>query len=557
MTQRAIGILKFAFLLLAGGFIHAASSATSTTELLDQTIAKAQPADCSAPKSLDTLQRILCAKKISIGVRSDYRSMSVRDGSTFVGYEADLANLIAKRLGVEPNFIVATPSNRIEKLLSGEIDLVLATMSHTIARDKVVAFVRPHYYSSPSSVFGPTRIPVGVLTDLRTQTVCVPLNTFFSTVLAENNIRMMIYDKADRLVDAVRQGNCTFIAHDQSFLRATFDSKHTPPELKNLVSEKMSFLNVPTGMGVRNEDQSLSKAIGQIVAELHQSGVLVERARAHDVYPEFLEKQQALWNSPQCAPTASGLPDECLGKAADLSDRASALAAKVKQIEGWLLSSFGVEFSMPMLSGQIALNFFLSGLTNSIIISIGSIVLTLLLAALLFSLMRSTNRLCSLSSYGFTLIFQNTPIILLFVVGSICLNLFGSFTPVQTIILSIFVIGISNGANAAVAMRDTLSTRTDPTSESLKNIFSLTFTQVRGCLINAVKGSPIASFVGTPELLSVMVNITAFTGTRASTYVFMAIFYLLSVQLVLYLSNKAFSYVSKPSESTLTGKKHL
>ena len=557
MTQRAFGIFKFAFALLASGFIHAASGATSVSELLDQTLANAKPADCSAPKSLDTLQRILCTKKITVGVRSDYRSMSVRDGSTFVGYEADLAKLIATRLGVEPSFVVVSPSTRIEKLLNGEIDLVLATMSHTVARDKVVTFIRPHYYSSPSSVFGPTRIPVEVLTDLRTQTVCVPLNTFFSTVLAENNIRMMIYDKADRLVDAVRQGNCTFIAHDQSFLRATFDSKHTPPELKNLVSEKMSFLNVPTGMGVRNEDKSLSTVVGQIVAELHQSGILVERARAHDVYPDFLEKQRALWNSPQCAPNANGLAEECLSKAADLSDRASVLASKVKKVEGWLLSSLGVDFTMPMLSGQIALKFFLSGLTNSIIISLGGIAVTLLLAALLFSLMRSTNRLCSMTSYGFTLIFQNTPIILLFVVGAICLNIFGSFTPVQTIILSIFVIGISNGANAAVAMRDTLSTRSDPTNEPLKNIFTLTFTQIRACLINAVKGSPVASFVGTPELLSVMINITAFTGTRASTYVFMAIFYLVSVQLVLYLSNKAFSYVSKPSESISSGKKHL
>jgi len=557
MTQRAFGIYKFVFALLVSGLMHAASGATSITELLDQTIANAKPASCTSPKSLDTLQNILCSKKIDIGVRSDYRSMSVRDGSTFVGYEADLARLIAKRLQVEPNFVVVTPSTRIEKLLNGEVDLVLATMSHTIARDKVVTFVKPHYYSSPSSIFGPARIPVKVLTDLKTQTVCVPLNTFFSTVLAESNIRMMIYDKADRLVDAVRLGNCTFIAHDQSFLRATFDSKHTPPELKNLVSEKMSFLNVPTGMGVRNEDKSLSNVIGQIVAELHQAGILVERARAHDVYPEFLEKQQILWNSPQCAPTANGLAEECLGQAANLSDRSSAIASKVKKIEGWLLSTVGADFTMPMLSGQIALKFFLSGLTNSIIISVGGIATTLLIAALFFSLMRSANRLCSVSSYGLTLVFQNTPIILLFVVAAMCLNLVGSFTPSQTIILSIFVIGISNGANAAVAMRDTLLTRPDPKSESLKNMFSLTFIQVRGCLINAVKGTPIASFVGTPELLSVMVNITAFTGTRASTYVFMAIFYLLSVQLVLYLSTKAFSYVSKPSESISPEKKHL
>ncbi len=127
-----------------------------------------------------------------------------------------------------------------------------------------------------------------------------------------------------------------------------------------------------------------------------------------------------------------------------------------------------------------------------------------------------------------TLLFQNMPIILLFVVAAVLLNRFGSFTPVQTIVMAILVIGISNGANAAEAMRDALLSRPEPTAESLKSIFSVTFIQVRNCLINAAKGTPLASFVGTPELLSVMINITAFTGTRTSTYVFMAVFYLLT-----------------------------
>jgi len=82
----------------------------------------------------------------------------------------------------------------------------------------------------------------------------------------------------------------------------------------------------------------------------------------------------------------------------------------------------------------------------------------------------------------------------------------------------------------------------------------LTFLQFRNCLINAAKGSPVASFVGTPELLSVMTNITAFTGTRASSYVFMAIFYLLSVQVVIYISNIAFNHFSNSIASApMTG----
>lgn len=555
MTLRALNVCRAVFALLSFVCLLSVSSALTLTELLDQTLLQAKQVDCSAQKSLDALQSILCNKKIQIGVRGDYRSMSVREGTEFVGYEADLAQLVAKRLGVEPRFVVVNAGNRIEKLLNGEIDLILATMSHTVARDKIVTFIKPHYYSSPSSVFGPARLPVSVLTDLRTQTVCVPLNTFFSTVLAENNIRIMIYHRADRLVDAVRQGNCTFVAHDQAFLRATFESKHTSADLKNIVTEKMSFLDVPMGMGVKNEDKTLSIVMGQIVAELHHSGVLVEKAHNHDVNPAFLEKQHTLWRSPQCAPTDQGLPAQCLGEAANLSDQASAMADSVKRIEGWLTQTLGIEFSMPMLTGQIALKFFLSGLTNSVLILAGAIVAVLLFAAFLFTLMRSTNRFCAWVSYVVTLLFQNTPIILLFVVAAVILNSFGSFTPAQTIVMAILVIGISNGANAAVAMRDALLTRPEPANESLKSILSLTFIQVRNCLINAAKGTPIASFVGTPELLSVMVNITAFTGTRTSTYVFMVVFYLLTMQFVMYLSNKGFAYLSKPADAPQLGKK--
>lgn len=546
MKNTKFNIIKFTFLFINLIILQFDCMGMSLTELVNQTVLQAKQADCSSPQSLESLEKIVCNKKIVIGVRSDYRSMSVTNGLEFVGYEADLAKLVAQRLGVQPSFVVVTPATRIEKLLNGEIDLVLSTMSHTVARDKIIYFIKPHYYSSPASVFGPSRIPISNLNELRSHSVCVPLNTFFSTVLAENSIRMMIFDKADRLVDAVRQGNCTFVAHDQAFLRATFQSSHTPPELKNLVTEKMSFLDVPTGMGVKNENKSLGIAIGQIVAELHQSGALVESGRKNDINPEYLEKQNKLWNSEQCEPTTDGLPIICLGSAADLSDKPTLLSNDIKRFESWLSKSHGIEFSMPMLTGQIALKLFLSGLGFSVVICFGAVIFTLIFAAIFFVLMRTNNRFQANISYGLTLVFQNTPIILLFVVAAIVLSLIGSFTPVQTVLMSILVIGISNGSNAAVAMRDTLLALPDKANENLKSVFSSTFVQVRSCLINAAKGSPVASFVGTPELLSVMINITAFTGTRASSYVFMAIFYLLSIQLVMFLSNKVFTYFSNP-----------
>lgn len=545
MSSQPFNLVGYVFSLILFLCTASASCAVTITELLNQTLAEALPANCSEPRPLDTLQKILCEKRINIGVRSDYPSMSVRDGNAYIGYEADLTKLIAKRLGVEVRETVVTPGTRIEKLLKGEVDLILATMSHTTARDKIVTFITPHYHSSPSSIFGTALIPVSVLTDLHTQTICVPLGTFFTAILAENNIRMIIYDKPDRLVDAVLQGSCRFIAHDQTFLNATFASKYSSPLLKDIVVEKIAFLDVPTGMGVRNDDISLAVAIGQIMAELHQSGVLIQTALKHDVNPSFLEKQQKLWNTPACAPVADGLPIECLGKPANLSDRASVIANFVKKLEESLDELFGIEFSMPMLSGQIALKFFLSGLENSLIICAGGFVAVLLFAMLFFSLVRSTNGLVRNGSLGVILVFQNTPLILLFVLGAICLSAIGAFSPAKTIFMSIIVIGLSNGANASMAMRDVLRSGLGGADASLKAVFIASRIQIRGCLVNAARGSPVASFVGTPELLSVMVNITAFTGTRASTYLFMIIFYLISIQLVFYVFGKICTYVMK------------
>ena len=120
--------------------------------------------------------------------------------------------------------------------------------------------------------------------------------------------------------------------------------------------------------------------------------------------------------------------------------------------------------------------------------------------------------------------------------------------------MSIIVIGLSNGANAAVAMKDTLDIRNDSASLSLKAIVVASFVQIRACLVNAAKGSPVASFVGTPELLSVMTNITAFTGTRSSTYFFMIIFYLISVQLVVVVCNRILTNMTLTVDNTSNGK---
>jgi ABC-type amino acid transport system permease subunit len=57
-------------------------------------------------------------------------------------------------------------------------------------------------------------------------------------------------------------------------------------------------------------------------------------------------------------------------------------------------------------------------------------------------------------------------------------------------------------------------------------------------LVNAAKGTPIASFIGAPELLSSLTDITSFSSGRITTYTILLIFYTGVVMVVVWLCGK-------------------
>src|SRR6185295_850904 len=74
------------------------------------------------------------------------------------------------------------------------------------------------------------------------------------------------------------------------------------------------------------------------------------------------------------------------------------------------------------------------------------------------------------------------------------------------------------------------------TDSHARNVFAhavgRSATQIVAFLVNATKGTPIASFIGAPELLSSLTDITSFSSGRATTYTLLLIFYVLLVIVV-------------------------
>ena len=106
---------------------------------------------CSLKKQepKDDLDIIKERGKLIVGVRDDAAPFGFKDKKgNLTGYDIDLAKAIASTiLGSEDKLelIPVTASNRIRKLSSGEVDILVATMTITPQRQTIINFSEPYY----------------------------------------------------------------------------------------------------------------------------------------------------------------------------------------------------------------------------------------------------------------------------------------------------------------------------------------------------------------------------------------------------------------------------
>lgn len=82
---------------------------------------------------------------IHIGVQTDQPGLGYFDGQVRSGFEYDLANWLADRLGKKPYFVDLKPDAREIALKDGGVELMIGTYSQTDAREREgVAFVGPY-----------------------------------------------------------------------------------------------------------------------------------------------------------------------------------------------------------------------------------------------------------------------------------------------------------------------------------------------------------------------------------------------------------------------------
>lgn len=210
---------------------------------------------------------------ITIGVKYDVPPFGLNNPQTgeVEGFDVDLGNYIADRLGVEAEFREATSDNRIPLLVDGTIDLILSTMTITEERDLEIDFSEP-YYVAHGDVLVPEDSDIQTLDDLNGRKVCTALgSTYADTIRKEApDADLRLVDLYSECFDQVQTGAVDAVSTDNVILTGMVIQDDS---LKLL---GLDYTTEPYGVGIPEGDKEMKEFVDASVEEFISSGAWQE-----------------------------------------------------------------------------------------------------------------------------------------------------------------------------------------------------------------------------------------------------------------------------------------
>lgn len=170
-----------------------------------------------------TLSQIMKRGQVVIGVKTDAYPFGYLDkNGNYAGYDVELGKLIGKKLfgaGGRVKFVPVTSSNRIMKLYSEDIDMVIATMSITKNRAQILDFSNP-YYVAGQSLLVRANSPIKSLRDLKGRKAIIVFGSTSEQSLrgAVQNLGIIGYRTYGEAYRALKQGKADAVVSDDTIL---------------------------------------------------------------------------------------------------------------------------------------------------------------------------------------------------------------------------------------------------------------------------------------------------------------------------------------------------
>lgn len=217
----------------------------------------------------DQLSTITTDKAIKIGVKVDFEPFGFMDEKNqLVGFDVDIAKLIAKELGVSIELIPVTSDNRIPLLLDKKIDLIIASMTHKKTRDKDIDFSISYFYDG-QTIMARNSLIAASYNDFQGKKVGAVTGATSGKVLEAISplAKVIYYQNYDEVSIALDKGEIDAITSDSAFLS---NKARKSNEKYKMIGKP--FTIEPYAVGIRENESNLRDEVNFIIQKMVKSG---------------------------------------------------------------------------------------------------------------------------------------------------------------------------------------------------------------------------------------------------------------------------------------------
>lgn len=275
----------------------------------------------SATSLATSLAEIKQRGKLVVGVKKDVLLWGYQDNTSgkIIGMEPDLAQSIATDLGVKLELVGVLTAERIDAVKSGQVDILIATLTDTPERQKELNLILPHYYSSGVNLLTRKSENFKEWTDLKNRRVCSRRGAFYNRrVTVTYGADVVALYSNDWSKQALRDGRCAALVYDDTAIAAML---RAPEWANDFVMPMTTIFTTPWSIAIAPAERGgdLEKYLSKTIINWHRNGYLQQVEKSWSIPPSrFLDDMHKTWNKKSgdkwlCGDSISpSTPKECL-----------------------------------------------------------------------------------------------------------------------------------------------------------------------------------------------------------------------------------------------------
>jgi len=208
---------------------------------------------------------------IKVGIKFDQPGLGLKEGSSYSGFDVDLAKYIAKEMGKTPEFVEAVSAQREATLQAGKVAYIVGTYSITDKRKEKVSFAGPYFVAGQdllvraddTSITGPDALSGKKLCSVKGSTSATKIKDQYP------NVQLQEYDTYSKCVEALSSGSIDALSTDNTILAGYAGQSQYQGKLK-VVGKTFSTENY--GVGVKKGDTATCQKVTDAINKYISSG---------------------------------------------------------------------------------------------------------------------------------------------------------------------------------------------------------------------------------------------------------------------------------------------